>query len=70
LSTRRKIGSREIKASGHGLFHATVKIMAEIEGREEGIVFHTSTTQTRGIRTHDTERGIMKVSQKQRTAAA
>ena len=34
------IGSRDIKVSGRGPFHATIRITTNIEGREEEIVIH------------------------------
>ena len=34
------IGSRSFKVSGRGPFHATIKLMTQIEGRKEEIVIH------------------------------
>ena len=34
------ISPRDIKVSGRGPFHATIKIMTQIESREEEIVIH------------------------------
>jgi hypothetical protein len=37
---KRRIGSGDVKVSGRGPFHATIKIMTQIEGKREEIVIH------------------------------
>lgn len=61
---KNRIVTQDIKVSGRGPFHATIRIMTEIEGRKEEIVIHNVYNPNEKYGTHDIGRDGTKVSRR------